>query len=103
VKYALGKVESVRGTMSLKRIRTTEVLCFDLWSRAPIKGVISGVTTYIKVEDMDKLCAFLSKTRTFLRDPKLLNGSAYQIPTQAQGKPGRAGLPAPVSLATLQM
>ena len=26
---------------------------------------------------MDKKCAFLSKTRTFLSDPKLLNGSVY--------------------------
>ena len=28
---------------------------------------------------MDKTCAFLSKTRTFLSDPKLLNGSVYTL------------------------
>jgi hypothetical protein len=28
---------------------------------------------------MDNKCAFLSKTRTFLSDPKLLNGSVHKV------------------------
>jgi hypothetical protein len=36
--------------VSLNRIRTTEVLCFELLSRSTVKGVISGVTTDVQVE-----------------------------------------------------
>ena len=43
---------------------------------------------------MDKKCAFLSKTRTFLSDPKLLNGSVcvldklglFSVTTELTGK-----------------
>ena len=68
VKYALGKVESVRVTRSglilirciceeqrkfavgFKTTRTTEVSCFELGSRTPVRGVIWGVKTGVQVE-----------------------------------------------------
>lgn len=41
--------------VGLKRIQTTEVLCFELWSRAPVKGVISGVPTDVQVEYLKRI------------------------------------------------
>ena len=45
--------------LSHKRIRT-EVLCFELGSRAPAKGVISGVTTDVQVEYLKKIPGVVS-------------------------------------------
>ena len=41
--------------MGLKTIWTTEVLCFELWSRALVKGVIPGVTMDVQIEYLRRI------------------------------------------------
>ena len=49
--------------VSLKRIQTTEVLCFELRNRAPVKGVISGLMTDVQVEYLKNITGVVGAWR----------------------------------------
>lgn len=46
------------GALHLFSIKEKEVTFFDFWSRAPIKGVIAGVSREVELDDL---------SRTFLK------------------------------------
>jgi hypothetical protein len=49
--------------VGLKSIQTAEVSCFELQSRASVKGVISGVATDVQVEYLKRIPAVVYARR----------------------------------------